>query len=688
MGSCIICGVPVEDGYVCDTHQEDVAFEFRGDRPAQLIPGRFYRGTVDGYADFGVFIDLARNVTGLLHRSELDRRLESLDWDEGEEVYVQVKNVRDNGNIDLGWSIRQSDREFRGSLVHDGENEWKPGEEESDDESSGDEQQQSADQPAASQQTDDRAAVEADRGAPVTDGPAPTSRGGAAAAAKPAVGSEQIEIDSLADAVGDPVQLEGEIVSVHQTGGPTVFELRDETGVVDCAAFVEAGVRAYPEIDVGDFVRLSGEVERRRGELQVETDSLVELDGDEIAAVEERLADALSDRARPDGISPLAGRESVIAVAEDLLDAGEAIRRAVIESRPIVVRHAATADGYVAAAAIERAALPLIRDEHERSDAEYHYFKRRPLDDVVYSMDAATTDVTRMLQDRDRHDEKLPLFLFVGTGSTAESTDGLEFLSVYDVERVVIDAAAADAELADVVDAIVNPALADADATDLSTTALAANLAAATNEDVREDVSHLPAISYWENPPEAYLDLAAEIGYDRTRVDELREAIALEAYYQSYEDKRELVTDLLFDDAGGLAAHISEQFREKLETELATARENVETESHGDLTVAVLDTDAYTHRFDFPPTSLLLDALHRELREDDVSVTIGVGMDELFVRSTDDLDIREIAAEAAESAPKAAITAEGVREGRIEFLAGERDAAMDAIVDAIVARSD
>jgi len=94
-------------------------FEFRGEHPNQLTNNRYYRGSVDGFAEFGVFVDIGDSVTGLLHRSELDQRLDSLDWDPGDEVFVKVKNVRDNGNIDLGWSIRQEDREFRGVLVDD-----------------------------------------------------------------------------------------------------------------------------------------------------------------------------------------------------------------------------------------------------------------------------------------------------------------------------------------------------------------------------------------------------------------------------------------------------------------------------------------------------------------------------------------------------------------------------------------
>jgi RecJ-like exonuclease len=688
MGTCIICGTDV-DGRICKSHEQDVVFDFTGNRANQLVSGRFYRGTVDGYADFGVFIDLTKGVTGLLHRSELDRRLESLDWEPGDEVFVQVKNVRDNGDVDLAWSIRQSDREFRGTLVQspDGDHDPAPSETEEETVST-----TVTNQPADG---DSRSRDDGSSGGDPSSGGNPSSSDGGQVQEtatrdepEPTGDRERVEIGSLSDRVGEAVRIEGEVVGARQTGGPTVFELRDETGVVDCAAFVEAGVRAYPEVDVGDVVRLDGEVEVRRNELQVETDALVALEDEEREAVQRRLADALTAEARPEAVMPLAPHDPVEAVADQLQDAAEAVRRAVLESRPIVVRHAATADGYVAGAAIERAVLPLIREEHAKSDAEYHYFTRRPLDEAVYGMDAATNDVTRMLQDKDRHDEKFPLVLLVGTGSTAESLDGLGLLGIYGASRVVVDAAAADEAVADTCETFVNPGLAGADASDLSTGALGANLAAAVNDTVRDDLAHLPAVSYWEDAPETYLDLASEAGYDADRVRELREAVALEAYYQSYRDKRELITDLLFEDPGGLAGHVSEQFRRKLGDEVETAEANMETSEAGGVRFAVLDADSFTHRFDFPPTGLLLDELHRRNRDDGPFVTLGLAMDELYLRSTSPLDVRAVADAAAEVAPDAGITAVGVREGRIEFLSGAREDVKEAVIDAVAAQFD
>jgi RecJ-like exonuclease len=700
------------------THDEDVWFDFRGDSPEQLTPGRYYKGTVDGFADFGVFVDLAPGVTGLLHRSELDRRLESLEWDAGDTVFVQVKNVRSNGNIDLGWSIRQSESEFRGARIHDpnGENDNEPIEAADDDagsapvkktpkgvstksratngqtsaetaEEAADESDRAATEDtteadSADEASEDAAEADTEDASETTEDADATASEETAEASEDEAEPERVTVESLGDRVGDVVRIEGEVVGARQTGGPTIFEVRDETAVVDCAAFVEAGVRAYPDVGEGDVIRLDGEVELRRGELQIETEELTALSGEDADAVEQRLADALSEKARPESVEPLAAHEAVDAVTDQLADAAEAIRGAVLQSRPIVVRHAATADGYVAGAAIERAVLPLIRDEHARADAEYHFFTRRPLDDPVYGMDAATNDVTRMLQDNERHDEKLPLVVLVGVGGTTDSLDGLGLLGVYGASRVVVDAETVDTEIVDEASVLVSPSLTDVAAEDLSTGALGANLAAAVNADVTDDLSHLPAVSYWDDAPSVYADLAADAGYDADRTRKLREAVALEAYYQSYQDKRELITDLLFDDDGGLADHVSEQFRIKLDDEVETAEANLETRDVDGVSVAVLDADSYSHRFDFPPTALLADALHRGADEDRAA-TVVYSTDELFVRAAD-VDVRAAADAASEAVPEGGITAVGIRQNRVEFLSGAREDVVDAVVDAVV----
>ncbi|WP_248515610.1 OB-fold nucleic acid binding domain-containing protein [Salinarchaeum laminariae] len=743
MGSCIICGTAT-DGEVCDVHQEDVGFVFEGTSPDQLTPNRYYRGTVDGYADFGVFVDIGDAVTGLLHQSELDQRLESLTWEPGDEVFVQVTGVRDNGNVDLAWSIRQAEREFRGLLVDgpDGERVFdESGDEASADggssstdaaasggESSGNEnvrQRQSdggetpmparertsggadggdeasddTDVPETVDDTETSAASDAADEDAETAGESTDDAGADDESAAPSASASQsaaaedtsadatatpdeptsASIDALDDAVGELVRLEGEITGIHQTGGPTIIELQDGSGTVDCAAFNGAGIRAYPEIEVGDVVRLDGTVERRRGDLQVETETLTELGADEANAIAKRVDEAMAEAVRPDAAQFVAESDPAEPLAAGIVEAATAIRRALAADRPVVLRHPATADGYAAGAAIERGAFARARSDAGGAEPDYHVVHRRPLDDPLYGMDAATSDLTRMLQDRERHGEQLPLIVLVGVGSSAEAREAVELLDVYDVDRVVLDVAQPDDGVEAVGDPVVNPHLADVE-TELSNAALGSALGATIAPPVTDDLVHVPSIGYWEDVPGAYLAAAEDAGVDEDERRAIREALALEAHYQHYNDKRELVADLLFEGAPGLAEHVAEQFREKLDTEVATARDNLVVRETGGVRFAVLDTDAFTHRFDFPPTALLIDEVHRRERGEAAGavVTIGAGEDELLVRSTQPVDVREIAASADDAAP--GIEAVGGADGHLEYLPGDRDAAIEAVV--------
>ena len=709
-----------------NTHEEDVWFEFEGSQPEQLESGRYYRGTVDGFADFGVFVDIGDHVTGLLHQSELDTRLESLDWNHGDEVFVQVKGIRDNGDIDLGWSIRQAPEEFRGHRVHDPHAD--DDEDDHDDHGDGDgghdpEVRSVPRESTPSEPTDgddgDAETDAAGHDAAATDGTGPESghehehESGSESGSesenehesededtdegantdtntnadanvsddgRTGAPEERTPVDELGDRVGDVVLLEGIVVEARQTSGPTIFEVRDGTGSVECAAFEAAGVRAYPDVEVDDAVALVGEVERRHGELQIETESLERLDGEEEAAVQDRLAEAIREAARAPELDPPVEDDSLDGLLDQAREVATAIRAAVMAGKPVVVRHSPTVDGYVAGVAIERATLPLVREEHPAADAEYHLFERRPLEDRVYDMDAATDDVTDMLERRERHGESLPLVVAVDAGATEESTVGYGLLDVYGVDHAVVAGEPLDAPVRETVTTAAAP---DRKA-DLPTAALATTVARGVGPDAADDLGHLPALPHWGGAPESYRAAAAEAGYDADRLRTLREAVAFGAYFQSYEDKREIFADLLFDSERGerFAAHLSEEFRDRLDEELAAAERNLRVDGVDGVDFAVLDTEAFTHRFDFPPTDLLLDEIHRSGVDGD-DVLVGFGEDTLRLRSDDPVDLRAVAADAAERAPEAGVDAVGGRDGHVEYLLGERDAALDAVEAAV-----
>ncbi|MFW5903752.1 MAG: S1 RNA-binding domain-containing protein, partial [Halolamina sp.] len=228
MGTCIICGQPV-DGYICSSHEEDVVFEFVGDRPDQLTPGRYYRGTVDGYADFGVFVDVGDSVTGLLHQSELDVRLDALEWEPGDDVFVQVTDVRDNGNVDLSWSIRQAETEFRGTLIDDPSGDRLPDDEEPPAEADANDEPgeptEATDATGTASTGSESGSASSATGSPRASEPAGGDGGGSAVAVAGTAESgelNRVETANLEDHVGKTVRLEGEVIGIQQTSGPTV----------------------------------------------------------------------------------------------------------------------------------------------------------------------------------------------------------------------------------------------------------------------------------------------------------------------------------------------------------------------------------------------------------------------------------------------------------------------------------
>ena len=78
------------------------------------------------------------------------------------------------------------------------------------------------------------------------------------------------KLSDLASKIGRNVTIEADVVQIKQTSGPTIFTICDDSGVEDAAAFTEAGVRSYPEVNLGDIVRVFGEATRRNNQMQIE----------------------------------------------------------------------------------------------------------------------------------------------------------------------------------------------------------------------------------------------------------------------------------------------------------------------------------------------------------------------------------------------------------------------------------
>ena len=582
--------------------------------------GARYHATVNGVVDYGVFVDLSEEVSGLVHASNLVG-----DYEVGDELIVELATIHEDG--DLGFEeVRVTGYETR-----------------------------------------------------------TVGRG------------DRLTMAELEDAVGEVGHIEGRVVQAKQTGGPTIFQVRDETGTTPCAAFEEAGVRAYPEVGVGDVVRVTGAVETRDGHSQLEVGDLAVLEGAAATDVEDRLEAATAELAAPADVDPLVDWPALGKLYDDLREVARLLRETVLEGRPIRMRHHADGDGLCASAPLQHALELFIADTYADPEAPRHLLKRLPSKAPFYEMEDVTRDLNFALEDRKRHGQKLPLLLMLDNGSTEEDTPAYRNLAHYDIPVVVVDHHHPDPGAVEgLVEKHVNPYLHDEDYA-VTTGMLCVELARMIAPGITEDVRHVPAVAGLADRSEGegmadYLDLAREAGYDEDRLQDIGEALDYATFWLRYDDGRELIYDILDVNCDEPERHadlvdlLAERAEQDVDIQLGVAMEHVthETLENGAHLYRV-DVEEHARRFTYPAPGKTTGKVHdRKVAETgDPVITIGFGPDFAVLRSDGvRLDIPEMVAELKDEVEGGGVSGGGhLVVGSIKFVKGMREAVIDALVE-------
>lgn len=588
-----------------------------------LVIGDTYQGKVSGIANFGAFVDLNDHVRGLAHNKFLKRTPEV-----GEEIYVRVRNVAPNGNIEL-------------EPVEVGEHHT----------------------------------LEVRKELPVT------------------------RVSELQRFVGKMICVEGEVIQVKQTGGPTIFTVADDSGLVFCAAFERAGVRSYPEIDTEMIVRAIGDVSVRNGQIQVEVRSMRQLWGGEASVVKDRIEKAIDERAEPSDPPLLVESEIITKLKPKMREVAKEIRRAVLKSKPIVVRHHADADGMSAAVAIETAILPLIR-EVGGTDAEYYNYRRAPSKAPFYELEDVTKDLSYALEDQSRHDQKMPLVVLMDNGSTEEDVPAMRQAQIYGLEMLVVDHHHPDEAVDEYLITHVNPAHQGGDF-GITTGMIATEIARMINPEVEEKIKHFPAVSAVGDRSEApeaerYIKLVE----DRFGLDDLKRislALDYEAFWLRFNDGRGLVNDILclgrLDRHRKIVQLLCEQANAAIDEQLRASFAHVKTQTLPNGAVMnVLDVENYAHKFTFPPPGKTSGEVHDRLcKQFDGKpvVTIGYGPDFAVLRSRGvRMNIPKMVRELREEIKAGGVNGGGhLVVGSIKFVGGMRKEVLAKLVEKIAACS-
>jgi len=586
-----------------------------------IIIGEIYQGKVNGLANFGAFVDLSESVRGLAHNKYLKSKPEV-----GEAIFVAVRNILPNGNIELEPVELKEYNTF-----------------------------------------------EVEKELPLS------------------------KTSDLQKLVGKQIMIKGEVIQVKQTGGPTIFTIADDSGLVFGAAFERAGVRAYADIDSEMMVRVIGEVSLRNNQVQVEIKSMKRLWGGEASSVKDLIEQAIDRRAEPSQTEFLVKSEVMTRLLPAMKQVAKEIRRAVLKSQPIVVRHHADADGITAAVAIEMAILPLIK-EVGGTDAEYYNYRRAPSKAPFYELEDVTKDLTYALEDQTRHGQKMPLIVLMDNGSTEEDVPAMRQAQVYGMEMLVVDHHHPHKIVDQFLIAHVNPAHQGGDF-GLTTGMLATEIARMIYPEVESKIRHFPAVSAVGDRSEApeataYIKLV-EDKYSREDLKKIALALDYEAFWQRFNDGRGLINDILcqgrLDRHQRIVALLCEQANAAIDEQLRASMGNVKsTKLPNGIIMNVLDVENFAHKFTFPPPGKTSGEVHDRLCKRFAGkpvVTIGYGPDFAVLRSRAvKMNIPQMVKELMEEIPNGGVSGGGhLVVGSIKFVGGMRKDVLAKLAEKIAA---
>ena len=501
----------------------------------------------------------------------------------------------------------------------------------------------------------------------------------------------------LQSQVGKTIMIKGEVIQVKQTGGPTIFTVADDSGLVFCAAFERAGVRAHADIDSEMMVRVLGEVTLRNNQVQIEIKSMKRLWGGDASTVKDLIEQAIDRRAEPFETEFLVKSDIMVRLRPAMKAVAKEIRRAVLKSRPIVVRHHADADGITAAVAIEMAILPLIA-EVSGPDAEYHNYRRAPSKAPFYELEDVTKDLTYALEDQTRHGQKMPLIVLMDNGSTEEDVPAMRQAQVYGLEMLVVDHHHPHKIVDQYLIAHVNPAHAGGDF-GLTTGMLATEIARMIYPEVENKIRHFPAVSAVGDRSEApeaesYIKLV-EDKYRREDLKKVALALDYEAFWQRFNDGRGLINDILclgrLDRHQKIVELLCEQANAAIDEQLRASMGNVKsTTLPNGIVMNVLDVENFAHKFTFPPPGKTSGEVHDRLCQKYAGkpvVTIGYGPDFAVLRSRAvKMNIPLMVKELMEEIPNGGVSGGGhLVVGSIKFVGGMRKEVLAKLAEKIAA---
>jgi len=520
------------------------------------------------------------------------------------------------------------------------------------------------------------------------------------------VSNERVIEKKIEDISGskETVSITAHVNKVVQTGGPTVFVVSDGTGNISIKGFIKPGVRAYPEIVEGLIIKAVIEIGEFQGEMEGEIKSMNTLDEANKKHFLEGMKEIEKERAKVVSPNFLVESNILTKLKERFIEAATQIRLAVIQDRPIIVRHHNDTDGYSSGFALERAILPLIEKQHNSEKAAWEFFTRAPCAAPFYEIDDSIRDMALSLRNVAKHSNKMPLIIIADNGSSPEDLMGIKQGKVHGADFIVVDHHYFDKDvITEEVLVHINPFLVGEDGSKFSAGMLSAELARFINPEV-QNIEQIPALAGFAdridiaNPElmNKYLKIAQAEGYTKELLSDISLVIDYVSSKVRFMEVREYI-EVLFGEPRNkqknLVALMSPYIRELDKKGFKIGKSNAKVEKIGNVNLQVLYFEEFFPGFGFfPKPGRIVGLVHDSLQEEKGIknlVTVGVMATALTMRATDEANfsVHELIHFLDKKIPEAFVEGGGHKNaGSINFLPNKQKQVFELLKEFIKGR--
>lgn len=447
------------------------------------------------------------------------------------------------------------------------------------------------------------------------------------------------------------VELIAQISKIVQTGGPTIFVATDGTGILSLKGFISPGERAFPEINEGDCIKTIIEIGEFQGELEGNIKRIFKLNEKQSQDFELKLQQIELQRATGTIPNFLIQSPILDKLKDKFIKAAQEIRLAIIQGRPIIVRHHNDCDGYSSGFALERAILPLIVKEHKNTKSAWEFYTRAPSTAPFYEIDDSIRDTANSLRNVAKFSNKMPLIIIADNGSSPEDLMAIKQSKIHGSDFIVIDHHHFDQDvISNEVKVHINPFLVNEDGMGFSAGMLCVELARFINSEVA-NVEQIAAMAGFadrieiKNPQAVnnYLTIAQELGYSKELLSDIALVIDYVSAKVRFMEVREYI-EVLFGEPRekqkALVNLLAPYIRSLDAKGLAIAKDNVDIDKIKNTTLQKINIDEVFPGFGFfPKTGRVVGLLHDNLISEGKTnniVTIGIMRTSITIRATDE----------------------------------------------------